>query len=99
VKNLGWQRFSWRGVFPLADRRPSLSGTPPCDQVYCPPLSPIHKALWLPESGEPEDLELARIEFDRLPALKQRDIISSYGKHWQRRSQREKRRAAYAKGL
>jgi hypothetical protein len=89
VKNLGWQRFSWREVFPLADRRPSLSGTPPCAQVYCPPLSPIHKALWLPESGEPADLEAARIEFDRLPALVGRKILCSYAHHWRFSATRE----------
>jgi hypothetical protein len=63
------------------------------------PIHTIHRALWLAESGEPEDLEAARIEFDRLPALKQRDILGNYAKHWQRKSQREKRRAAHAAGV
>jgi hypothetical protein len=68
-------------------------------QCYVKREHPIHDALCDAESGEPADLELARIEFDRLPALKQRDILGSYAKHWQRKSQREKRRAANAEGV
>jgi hypothetical protein len=67
-------------------------------QCYVKPEHPIHDVLCDAESGEAADLELTRIEFDRLPALKQRDILGSYAKHWQRQSQR-KRRAADAQIL
>lgn len=49
---------------------------------------PLHAALCNAESGEPEDLEAARLEFDRLPALLQRKILSSYGDHWRRKPSR-----------
>lgn len=64
-------------------------------QSFVKPGHPIHDILCDAESGEPEDLEAARLEFDRLPALRQRDILDSYGKHWQRQARR-KRRAANA---
>jgi hypothetical protein len=51
-------------------------------QCYVKPEHPIHDALCDAESGEAEDLEAARIEFDRLPALRQRDILCSYARHW-----------------
>lgn len=65
-------------------------------QSYVKPEHPLHDVLCDAESGELEDLELARLEFDRLPALKQRDIISSYGEHWRRKARTAKRRAANA---
>jgi hypothetical protein len=54
-------------------------------QCYVKPLEPIHDALWAAESGEAEDLELARLEFDRLPALRQRDVLAAYARHWRRK--------------
>jgi hypothetical protein len=36
-------------------------------QLYIPPPAPIVKALWLAESGEPAEVEEARIEFDAAP--------------------------------
>ena len=41
----------------------------------------LQKALWLAESGEPEDLTAAMLEFDRLPALTRRHVLSSYIRH------------------
>ena len=68
-------------------------------QCYVKPEHPIHDVLYYAESGEPEDLELARIEFDRLPALRQRDVLGSYAKHWQRKSRRQKRSKVDAEGV
>jgi hypothetical protein len=65
-------------------------------QSFVKPGHPIHEILCDAESGEPADLEAARLEFDRLPALRQRDILDSYAKHWQRRIRGAKRRAADA---
>jgi hypothetical protein len=45
------------------------------------------------------DLEEARLEFDRLPALPKRHILDSYAKHWQRKARSAKRRAASAEGV
>lgn len=59
-------------------------------QCFVKPLEPIHDALWAAESGEPEDLELARLEFDRLPALRQRDVLAAYARHWRRKPSRRK---------
>ena len=53
----------------------------------------------MPGSSCAADLELARLEFDRLPALRQRDILDSYAKHWQRKARSAKRRAASAEGV
>ena len=50
-------------------------------QLYIPPPAPIVKALWLAESGEPAEVEEARIEFDALPALTIRRILGSYAEH------------------
>jgi len=63
-------------------------------QCYVKPGHPLHDVLCDAESGEPEDLELARLEFDRLPALKQRDILGSYARHWRRRTRRKSGKAA-----
>jgi hypothetical protein len=68
-------------------------------QCFVQPAHPLHDALWRAESGEAADLELTRIEFDRLPALRQRDILNSYAEHWRRRARTAKRRAADAEGL
>jgi hypothetical protein len=58
-------------------------------QCYVKPGHPIHDALCDAESGEPEDLELARLEFDRLPALRQRDVLAAYARHWRRKPRKE----------
>jgi hypothetical protein len=58
-------------------------------QCFVKPEHPLHDALWRAESGSPEDLDAARLEFDRLPALKQRDILGSYARHWRRRTRRK----------
>jgi hypothetical protein len=65
-------------------------------QRYVRPGHPIHAILCDAESGEPEDLELARLEFDRLPALPQRHILDSYAQHWQRKPRPRNRRMADA---
>lgn len=63
-------------------------------QCYVKPLDPIHDALWAAESGEADDLELARLEFDRLPALKQRDVLAAYARHWRRKQPRRRTEVA-----
>jgi hypothetical protein len=68
-------------------------------QRYVKPGHPIHAILCDAESGEPEDLELARLEFDRLPALPQRHILDSYAQHWQRKPRPRDRRMADAEGV
>ena len=65
-------------------------------QRYVRPGHPILAILCDAESGEPEDLELARLEFDRLPALCQRHILDSYAKHWQRKPRKRNRRMTHA---
>lgn len=57
-------------------------------QCFVQPAHPLHDALWLAESGELADLELARLEFDRLPALRQRDVLAAYARHWRRKPSR-----------
>lgn len=80
------------------ERLSRLRVTQAFTQSYVKREHPIHDALCDAESGDPADLEAARLEFDRLPALPQRHILDSYGKHWQRQEQR-KRRTANAEGL
>jgi hypothetical protein len=63
-------------------------------QCYIGPHHPIHDVLWLAESGEWEDLELARLEFDRLPALRQRDVLAAYARHWRPKQPRRRTEAA-----
>jgi hypothetical protein len=95
------ERPRWGPFLPglSADERLSrLRLTQAFTQSYVKPGHPIHDILCDAESGEAADLELARLEFDRLPALPQRHILDSYGKHWQRQARR-KRRTANAEGL
>jgi len=63
-------------------------------QCFVKPEHPLHDALWRAESGSPEDLDAARLEFDRLPALRQRHILDSYSRHWRRRTRRNSGKAA-----
>jgi hypothetical protein len=65
-------------------------------QCFVHPLDPLHDVLWLAESGEAEDLELARLEFDRLPALRQRDVLAAYARHWRPKQSRKRTEAANA---
>lgn len=51
-------------------------------QVWHGKHNPLVKALWLAESGEPEDLEAARIEMDRVPARIRRNILGSWAEHY-----------------
>lgn len=51
-------------------------------QVYIGKHQPAYKALWLAESGEREELEAARLEMDRIPALQRRRIEGSYLAHY-----------------
>jgi hypothetical protein len=48
--------------------------------VCVSPRNPIITPLRLAESGEQQDLDAARIELDRMPALDQRNILALYGK-------------------
>jgi hypothetical protein len=50
---------------------------------------PVMRALYFAESGEPAEVEAARIEFDRLPALTGRHILGSYARHWKYAAKRE----------
>lgn len=45
-------------------------------------LHPLIKALWLAESGDPVELEAARVELDRLPALTRRKVLGCWAAHW-----------------
>jgi hypothetical protein len=65
-------------------------------QVWVPRGRPIHRLLKLAESCEWEDLEEARIEFDRLPALTSRHILDGYAWHWKYTATREPRPAREA---
>lgn len=53
-------------------------------QVYVKNTEPVHDALVQAESGELSDVEMARIEFDRLPALTGRKVLGHYAEHWKR---------------
>jgi hypothetical protein len=48
--------------------------------VCVAPSNPIITPLEVAESGEQQDLDAARIELDRMPALDQRRIVSLYGR-------------------
>jgi hypothetical protein len=50
--------------------------------VYVRPDEPIHWTLWRAEHGETDLVDVARVEFDALPALAIRNILGSYAKHW-----------------
>jgi hypothetical protein len=50
-------------------------------QVYIGKHQSAYKALWLAESGDPAELEAARLEMDRIPALHRRRIEGSYIAH------------------
>jgi hypothetical protein len=39
---------------------------------------PFYRALYFAESGEPEDLQAAALELDRLPALSRRHVLGHY---------------------
>jgi hypothetical protein len=41
---------------------------------------PLARALFLAESQDPTDLQVAAIEFERFPALDRRKVLSVYGK-------------------
>lgn len=45
-------------------------------------LHPLLKALWLAESGDPAEVEAARIELNRLPALTLRRVLACYAAHY-----------------
>lgn len=45
-------------------------------------LHPLLKALWLAESGDAAEVEAARIELDRLPALTLRRVLACYAAHY-----------------
>jgi hypothetical protein len=45
-------------------------------------LHPLLKALWLAESGEAAEVEAARLELDRLPALTLRRVLGCYAAHY-----------------
>ena len=45
-------------------------------------LHPLIKALWLAESGDAAELEAARVELDRLPALLRRRVLGCWAAHW-----------------
>ena len=51
-------------------------------QVYTGSDSPGCESLWRAASGELGEIEQARLEFDRLPALTGRKILSHYAEHW-----------------
>jgi len=71
------------------DRLARLLVTQAFTQCWVKREHPIHDALCDAESGDAADLELARLEFDRLPALRQRHILDSYSRHWRRRTRRK----------
>jgi hypothetical protein len=48
--------------------------------VCVSPRNPIITPLEIAESGEQQDLDAARIELDRMPALDRRNILALYGK-------------------
>lgn len=58
-------------------------------QLYLPRGAPLHRLLKLAESGEWDEIEDARLEFDRLPALTSRRILDSYLQHWRYTAKRE----------
>lgn len=58
-------------------------------QIYLPRGAPIYRLLKLAESGEWDEIEDARLEFDRLPALTSRRILDSYARHWKYAAKRE----------
>jgi hypothetical protein len=51
-------------------------------QVYASRDEPIHTTLWRAEHGETDQIEVALVEFDALPALTIRNILGSYAQHW-----------------
>jgi hypothetical protein len=51
-------------------------------QVFAPRGEPIHLTLWRAEHGEIDQVEVALVEFDALPALTIRNILGSYAEHW-----------------
>jgi hypothetical protein len=57
-------------------------------QVYLGKTAPAYKALWLAESGDRAELEDARLEFERIPALQRRRVLGSYAAHWAFKAQR-----------
>lgn len=58
-------------------------------QRYFADNHPVMRALYFAESGEIEEIEAARIEFDRLPALTGRHILGNYARHWKYAAKRE----------
>lgn len=71
------------------DRLTRLVAVRAFTQIFAPRGRAIHRLLKLAESGEWEDLEEARLEFDRLPALTIRNILDSYAWHWKFTAVRE----------
>ena len=45
-------------------------------------MHPLIKKLWLAESGDAAELEAARLELDRLPALTRRRVLGCWAAHW-----------------
>lgn len=66
-----------------------LGATVQCGYGIDHPLIP---ALWWAESGEPADLEEARLELERMPTRDRRKIISVYGAATKRRTEETARR-------
>jgi hypothetical protein len=65
-------------------------------QLYVPRGMPIHRLLKLAESCSWDEIEEARLEFDRLPALTSRRILDSYARHWKYVAKREPKRGKEA---
>jgi hypothetical protein len=51
-------------------------------QVFVRDDEPIHLTLWRAEHGEIDQVEVALLEFDALPALAIRNVLGSYAQHW-----------------
>jgi hypothetical protein len=51
-------------------------------QVFTRRDETIHQTLWRAQHGELDQIEVALLEFDRLPALNIRNILGSYAEHW-----------------
>jgi hypothetical protein len=68
----------WAEAINAAERVARLRALRAFVQAFYGTAHPLNKALYFAESGEPEDLDDAALELERVPARDRRKILSTY---------------------